>query len=62
MKPLLRELHLDRVGGLSGAELRLSDPVVRRMEKLTGIDAERLRAMTLALCRQRATASATGLV
>lgn len=33
MKPLLRELHLDRVGGRSGAELRLSDPVVRRMEK-----------------------------
>ncbi|WTN41930.1 TniQ family protein [Streptomyces sp. NBC_00631] len=48
MKPLLRELHLDRVGGLSGAEMRLSDPVVRRMEKLTGIDAERLHATTLA--------------
>lgn len=48
MKPLLREVHLDRVAGLSGAELRLSDPVVRRMEKLTGIDAERLHATTLA--------------
>ncbi|MDH6431535.1 hypothetical protein M2158_010009 [Streptomyces sp. SAI-144] len=42
MRPLLRELHLDRLGGLAGAETRLSDPVVRRMEKLTGIDAERL--------------------
>ncbi|MBA4861136.1 TniQ family protein [Streptomyces sp. PSKA54] len=48
IKPLLRELHLDRLGGLSGAEMRLSDPVVRRMEKLTGVDAERLHAMTLA--------------
>jgi len=48
MKPLLRELHLDRLGGLTAAETRLSDPVVRRMEKLTGIDAERLHAMTLA--------------
>lgn len=48
MKLLLRELHLDRLGGLSAAEMRLSDPVVRRMEKLTGLDAERLHAMTLA--------------
>ncbi|MFF7041969.1 TniQ family protein [Streptomyces massasporeus] len=48
MKPLLRELHLDRLGGLTAAETRLSDPVVRQMEKLTGIDAERLHAMTFA--------------
>ncbi|GAA1431213.1 hypothetical protein GCM10009601_49860 [Streptomyces thermospinosisporus] len=48
MKPLLRELHLDRLGGIAGSEMRLSDPVVRRMEKLTGVGAERLHAMTLA--------------
>ncbi|WP_406838054.1 TniQ family protein [Streptomyces sp. AHU1] len=48
MKALLRELHLDRLGGLSGAEMRISGPVVQRMEELTGIDAGRLHAMTLA--------------
>ncbi|MFG3304676.1 TniQ family protein [Streptomyces wuyuanensis] len=48
MQPLLRELHLDRMGGLSGAEMRPPDPMARRLEKLTGIDTERLHAMTLA--------------
>ena len=48
MKSLLRELHLDRLGGLSASEIWLSDPVVQRMEKLTGIEAERLHALTLA--------------
>src|SRR5689334_9169268 len=46
MKVLLRELHLDRLGGLSGAEMRISSPVVRRMEEMTGIDAGHLHAMT----------------
>ncbi|MGW6893533.1 TniQ family protein [Streptomyces chartreusis] len=48
MRPLLRELHLDRLGGVSAAEMRLPDPAARRMEKLTGVDTERLHAMTLA--------------
>lgn len=48
LKALLREFHVRRLGTLSMAEIRLSEPVARRIAKLTGVDLPDLHAMTLA--------------
>ncbi|MER5911891.1 TniQ family protein [Streptomyces sp. NPDC001982] len=48
LKTLLREFHVRKLGTLSMAEIRLSEPVARRIAKLTGVDVPDLHAMTLA--------------
>ncbi|MFJ9865400.1 TniQ family protein [Streptomyces sp. NPDC101165] len=48
LKTLLREFHVRKLGTLSMAEIRLSEPVARRIAKLTGVDESTLHAMTLA--------------
>ncbi|MFH8771097.1 TniQ family protein [Streptomyces sp. NPDC017958] len=48
LKALLRAFRVRELGTLSMAEIRLSDPVARRIAKLTGIDVPVLHGMTLA--------------
>lgn len=48
LKPLLREFHVRKLGTLSMAEIRLSEPVARRIARLTGVSVPALHAMTLA--------------
>lgn len=45
---LARELHLHRDGALSMAQMRLSEQVVRRLHRKTGVDEAALHQMTLA--------------
>ncbi|WP_329318941.1 MULTISPECIES: hypothetical protein [unclassified Streptomyces] len=48
VKTLLGEFHLNKLGGLSMVQTRLSDPVTRWIHRMTGIDEPALHSMTFA--------------